>query len=117
MSITKFNHKEYAFDYDLKQVKEWKKCKDLIGQTVRVKVIGTHASENKKYGDSVFMVTWDNIGINLPTWYADTVKEILADEESVNDIKSGKVLAKFSKYQTKNGDSVGVEYLEESLPF
>lgn len=117
MSITKFNHKRYTFEVNLKEVKEWKKCKDLIGQTVRVKAIGTHASANKKYGESVFMITDENIGINLPKWYADTVKEILSDEESVNDIKSGKVLAKFSKYQTKSGDSVGVEYLEETLPF
>ena len=111
MSITRFNKGSFTFDVNLKEVKEWKKCKDLIGSTVKVLAVGVHKSQNKKYGNSVFMITSDMTGVNLPGWYEDTVKEIIADDESVNEIKCGNVYARFNKYETSNGETVGVEYL------
>ena len=110
--ITKFNKKGYVFDIDLKKVTTWKKAKDMIGQTIRLQAIGTHKSKDTRYGESCFMITDTGIGINLPSWYADTIREILDDAESVDEIKTGKVLVKFTEYKTKNGASVGVEYME-----
>lgn len=118
MSFEKFNKgANRVFDVDLKAVKEWKKAKDLIGKTVKVKACGTHPSANPRFGESVFIVTDENIGVNLPTWYSDTMKEIINDKECTDAIKAGTVSVKFRLYQTKSGDSVGCEWLEEVLPY
>lgn len=116
-SFEKFNKGTRVFEVDLKEVKEWKKAKDLIGKTVKVIACGTHPSKNKKYGDSVFLITDEGYGVNLPTWYADTMKEIVSDKECTDAIKSGTISVKFNKYETENGESVGVEWIEEVLPY
>lgn len=105
MSIEKFN-KNYAFDYDLKEVKMWKKARKCLGETVSVKVLGVHPSKDARYGDSPFLITNDDTGINLPGWYASTVRDILKDPEAVTEIKSGHVTCYFRSRSTKNGETV-----------
>ena len=125
MSITKFNKVgKREFEVDLKAIKEWKKAKDLIGKPVVITAIGTHKSSVASYADSVFAVAKNGYGINLPSWFGDTVKEVLYDSESVEQIKNGTVAVKFSPYKTKNGTTtVNVEFVDltdidsEELPF
>lgn len=114
LNITKFNNTQNrVFDIDLKGIKTWIKAKDLQGQTVQIVAIGWHKSDNAKFGDSVFAVTADNRGINLPSWTKDTVEKILADEPSVEEIKSGKVAIHFTPYKTKgNVSTTNIEFVE-----
>lgn len=111
MSITKFNKTGVTFDVDLKAVNGWKKASELEeGKVYPIKCIGTHKT---KFGDSVFAVTSTNNGINLPSWFGDTVKEVLADDESISEIKAGTVGLKFTPYTTKQGQrTVNVEFVE-----
>ena len=114
LNITKFNHtQERVFDVDLKEIKDWKKAKELLDKTIVIKAIGWHKSSNAKYGDSVFAIAVNNVGINLPSWMKDTVVEILKDEESVQEIKDGKVAINFTAYKTKSGDyTTNVNFVE-----
>lgn len=112
MSITKFNKSGVTFDgVNLKEIKTWVKASECDSKKVyAIKAIGAHKA---KFGDSVFAVTAGGEGINLPTWLTDTVKEVLADEESVEEIKAGKVGLKFSPYETKSGQkTTNVEFVE-----
>ena len=125
LNITKFNNtQKKVFDIDLKKVSTWIKAKDLQGKTVLIVAIGWHKSDKANYADSVFAVTPDNIGINLPSWTKDTVEKILADEPSVEEIKAGKVAIHFSEYRTKgNVSTTNIEFVEvpadsnASLPY
>jgi hypothetical protein len=112
MSITKFNKtNKITFDVDLKEVTEWKKAKELVGKTITIKAIGYHKSTNPRYGDSVFVVATEGYGINLPSWFKDTVVEVLNDDESVQEIKNGTVGITLSPYKTKDGsDTVKVDF-------
>ena len=114
LNITKFNNtQKKIFDIDLKKVSTWIKAKDLQGKTVQIVAIGWHKSDKANYGDSVFAVTADNRGINLPSWTKDTVEKILADEPSVEEIKAGKVAIHFSEYRTKgNVSTTNIEFVE-----
>lgn len=114
LNITKFNNtQKKVFDIDLKKVSKWFKAKDLHGKTVQIVAIGCHKSGKANYGDSVFAVTADNRGINLPSWTKDTVEKILSDEPSVEEIKAGKVAIHFSEYRTKgNVSTTNIEFVE-----
>lgn len=114
LNITKFNNtQKRVFDIDLKTIKTWIKAKDLQGKTVQIAAIGWHKSDKANYGDSVFAVTADNRGINLPSWTKDTVEQILADEPSVEEIKAGKVAIHFEAYKTKgNVNTTNIEFVE-----
>lgn len=114
MSITKFNKtQKVTFDVNLKEVDKWCKAKELIGKTITIKAIGWHPSSNARYGDSVFAVAKEGYGINLPSWFKDTVEAVLQDAESVNQIKNGDVAMEFSLYTTKNGtETVNCNFVE-----
>ena len=114
LNITKFNKtQKKVFDIDLKKVNTWIKAKDLQGKTVQIVAIGWHKSDKANYSDSVFAVTADNRGINLPSWTKDTVEKILADDASVEEIKSGKVAIHFTEYRTKgNVSTTNIEFVE-----
>lgn len=114
LNITKFNStQKKVFDIDLKKVNTWIKAKELQGKTVQISAIGWHKSNKANYADSVFAVTADNRGINLPSWAKDTVEKILADESSIEEIKSGRVAIHFSEYRTKgNASTTSIEFVE-----
>lgn len=114
MSITKFNKtNKVTFDVDLKSIDNWCKAKDCVGKTITIKAIGWHPSSNARYGDSVFAIASENYGINLPSWFKDTVVDVLADEESVEQIKRGEVAIKFTSYTTKSGtETVNCTFIE-----
>lgn len=124
MSITKFiKTNKPTFDVDLKEVKQWKKAKDLLGKTIAINAIGYHMSTIASYGDSVFAIATEGYGINLPSWFKETVQEVLKDDESIEQIKSGLVGIKLTPYKTKNGTStVNIEFVElginnDDLPY
>lgn len=91
---------EVTFDVDLKEC-TWVKAKEMDGRTVRVDAIGINSKS--KYGQQAWLVN-GSVGINLPSYMVDEVKEILQDKESTDAIKNGDILAKFTKYTTKNGN-------------
>lgn len=117
-AITKYNKRvTRVFDVDLKGITTWHKAKDLCGKTIPIIALGYHKSKNPAYSDSVFAIINETQGINLPSWHKDSIKEILEDEEAVNEIKRGLVAIQLTERVTKNGTkTVDVTYTE-NVPF
>lgn len=105
MKILDKNTKKAEFDVNLKEL-AWVKAKEFIGKTVIVDAIGVN--RKSKYGAQAFLVA-GSIGINLPKYLVDTIEDILTDDESVQAIKDGLIVATFTEYQPKNGNSSTVE--------
>ena len=103
LTIENYNGKEkkdFEFDVDLRQVKEWYKATELAGRCIPIKAIGYHKS---KYGFSVFAITQSDKGINLPKFEKEVIDAILADNTACKEIKDGKVAMKIEPYTTKIG--------------
>lgn len=103
LTIEKYNgkeQKEFEFDVDLTEVKEWYKAIELVGRCIPIKAVGYHKS---KYGFSVFAITPDDKGINLPKFEKEVIDAILADHTACKEIKDGKVAMKIEPYTTKIG--------------
>lgn len=121
MSIKDFNKGGHVFEIDLKKVTDWRKAKDLICTGFyEVKAVGKHDS---KYGTSVFMVVNSAsegiIGVNLPSWYEETIDSIKKDSEAVSQIKNGEAFCEFASYKTREGqETVNVIFMtkEDLLP-
>lgn len=99
-SYNKKEGKEFMFDVDLKAVVNWYKAVNLVGKIIPIKAIGSHKS---KFGYSVFAITADNSGINLPSFEKETIDIILNDEKACSEIKEGKVSIQILPYKTKSG--------------
>lgn len=113
LTIENYNGKEkkdFAFDVDLKQVKEWYKAIELAGRCIPIKAVGYHKS---KYGYSVFAITPADKGINLPKFEKEVIDAILADDTACKEIKEGKVAMKIEPYTTKSGyNTCRVKFVE-----
>lgn len=118
-AIEKYNHRsKKVFNVDLKGITTWHKAKDLCGKTIPIIALGYHKSKNPSYADSVFAIINEHQGINLPSWHEERVKEILEDEEAINEIKNGLVAIELTERVTKNGTkTVDVTFVESKLPF
>ena len=125
LTIEKYNgneKKDFVFDFDLKEVKEWYKAIELVGRSIPIKAVGYHKS---KYGFSVFAITQSDKGINLPKFEKEVIDAILDDYTACKEIKDGKVTMKIEPYTTKIGyNTCRVRFVEnkpineeEDLPF
>ena len=102
LTIESYNkdRKESEFNVDLKAVMNWYKASLLVGKVIPIKAIGSHKS---KFGFSVFAITDNGDGINLPSFEKETIDIILNDEKACSEIKEGKVSMKILPYKTKAG--------------
>lgn len=84
---------------------EYKKITEVVaadGEDVPYKVFGVLYNPTGKYGESVVVIL-ESCFVNLPKHMVETVKEILASSEDVEDIKAGKVGIEFYSYQGSDG--------------
>lgn len=79
---------------------EFKKLSTFnVGQVIPVR--GIFINHKSQFGDSPAIIT-DNCNVNLPHHMADTIKEMLRDQELIDAIKACKVGAKVEQYTPKN---------------
>lgn len=65
-----------------------------------------------KYGESITLVTDNNLGINIPSRYVDMFKEYTDDE--VEQIKAGKlgIAAIKADVETRNGKTTTIDFVD-----
>lgn len=104
MSIAKHNRRENRFKVDTEGF-EFKKLGDLYDakkpDTV-FSVYGLYINRKGKYGDSPFAAS-DGYFISLPAHLVDVVKEILADDESIEQINRSEAGLVIRTYEDDKG--------------
>lgn len=100
---------------------EYFKLEDLFkkdGADARYQLCGVFINRNKtekelkEYGPSVVAILGDKL-VNLPSHMADEVKDIMADEEDVADIKAGNVWFRIRSYESHGKTCYSPDWLEE----
>ena len=98
MGITKFNKAELIFK-DNERFNEFKTLEELFkenGKEVRYLVKGVYSYESS-YGKGCFIKS-DGFNISLPTHLLETINNIRADQESIDEINDGKVFITIYSY-------------------
>ena len=98
MGITKFNKAELLFK-DNERFDDFKTLEELYeenGKEVRYPVKGVYSYESS-YGKGCFIKSeWFNI--SLPSHLLETINNIRADQESIEEINDGKVFITIYSY-------------------
>lgn len=91
--------------------KPFKKCSEMKLDT-EYKVLGIYISKDRGYGNGAVAILEDCL-LNLPTSMLEEAKEILADPEAVEELKSGKSKLKISTFTSKKYNKIGysVEFI------
>lgn len=98
MGFSKFNKGTIDWGIDTKDWK-YKKCADLkLDTTYAFK--GCFITADNGYGKGAVIIS-DGILVNAPQYFVDTVREIIADADSLEQIKSGHAGFKLSTYENK----------------
>lgn len=103
MSVADKYNKEKLFDFDTPEDFEYKALSDLFNDNGEAKVYPVKAlyiNTKSRYGDAPVIVT-DTCLVNVPSHMTDTVKQMLADREAVDDINAGKVGFTIYQYEAK----------------
>lgn len=80
---------------------EFKKISEFpLDQEITVR--GALISKGGKYGDSASIIT-DNCFMNIPNHMIDDVKELLADQEAIDQVEAGKLAVSIYEYEDRNG--------------
>jgi len=118
---SKYNKQGNRFDYQMPEGSEFTfvKASELFelpqneaGVIVRAMYINTKG----KYDDHGVLICEDPaILIDCPNHMTDTIKEMMKDDEAVEQINAGKLGVKAYKYETKNaasGFAFGLEFFD-----
>jgi len=118
---SKYNKQGNRFDYQMPEGAEFTfvKASELFelpqnetGVIVRAMYINTKG----KYDDHGVLICEDPaILIDCPNHMTDTIKEMMKDDEAVEQINAGKLGVKAYKYETKNaasGFAFGLEFFD-----
>ena len=103
MSFARRHNKVNKWNIDTTNF-EYTKIKDIVaadGEDVTYKVYGVTISRGGKYGDSASVIL-ESCFVNLPKRMVDDVASILASDEDMHDIISGKVGIEFYSYRGKD---------------
>ena len=116
MSITRFNKNFVHFTFKAGEDFKYYSLKDLYemnGKDAVYRVNALYINDTGYYGKTPLAVG-DEYYINLPSHLVDTVEEIRADEDLVNDINNGKVGFKIYEYYVKkyNKKAYSVNWIE-----
>ena len=109
MSITRFNKKYVHFTFKPSEDFKYYSLKELYekyGKDAVYRVNALYINDTGYYGKTPLAVG-DKFYINLPSHLVDTVEEIRADEDLVNDINNGKVGFKIYEYYSKRYNKKG----------
>lgn len=84
---------------------QFKKCSEMeIGKAYTVR--GLYISKDRGYGNGAVAILNDCF-LNLPTSMLDEVKDILKDEESIAELKSGDAKLVIRTFTSKKYNKVG----------
>lgn len=109
MSISKFNKTTVKFDVDTSNFK-FCKLKEL-DPAKTYKLLGMYINTKSKFGEvPVFII--DGWLVDGTASMVETVKLILADTETVADIKAGNCGIKVRTYENNFGKQYSVEYVD-----
>lgn len=106
-TANKFN-KGRIFNYELTDDHTFISLKELFekdGETAIYKVRGVYINTKGNYGDEAVAIT-DEYLVNLPKHLVETVKEIMLDDEAVEEINTGKFGFVITSYIPKNDVTV-----------
>ena len=120
MSITKFNSKGNSFIYRAPEGTPYKKLKDLYDKKHPDNfwvILGAFV-HNGQYGENAVLVTKDCY-VNLPDHMVQKVKDLLNDDEVIEQINAGAAGFKIYEYENAKGNkSFSVTFCDvEPLPF
>lgn len=112
MGISKFNVGGARVDWEL-DTKDWeiKKLRELDeGKTYLLK--GFFSTKDNGFGIGAILIS-DGFLVSIPGRYADIIKDMLNDAETVAEVKAGKCGFKYSKVDTNKGNpAFVVEFLD-----
>lgn len=105
MKITELNYKG-GIDWGIntKDMK-FRKCDELPMETP-IRLRGFFTTPDNGYGRGSVAIL-DDVLLNMPQRYTETVDKILVDEEMVQEIKDGKVAIVLSSFVSKKYKKVG----------
>lgn len=109
MKITDLNYKgRIDWGIDTKDM-EFRNCREMQKETpLRLK--GLFIMPDNGYGESPIAIL-DDVLLNLPKRYIDTVKTIVSDNDMVEEIKSGKVAIEISTFISKKYNREGFDII------
>lgn len=113
MSFGSRHNKGTIFDIDTKDW-EFKSLKDLYEAGNNLNELqGLYISNKSKFGPSPVAIC-KGYCVNLPAHMVEEVKDILANEEDIADIKAGKVGFTVETYKDKtyNKDCYGIKWAD-----
>ena len=105
MSFKDLNKAHNSFTYKAPEGTEYVSLKDLYataGADGEIVLRGLYINKHSQYGESPVAVITGRF-VNLPKHLLATVKEIIADEEMVDQINAGNAGFKIREYIDRNG--------------
>ena len=109
MKITELNYKGgIDWGIDTKNM-NFKKCEEMPHETP-LKVHGFFTTPDNGYGRGSVAIL-DDVLLNLPERYVETVDTILSDDEMIDEIKAGKVAIEISTFISKKYKKVGYDIM------
>ena len=107
MKITDLNYKGgIDWGIDTKEM-DFAKCGEMEQETP-LKVYGFFTTPDNGYGRGAVAIL-DDVLLNLPQRYVETVDTILSDDEMIEEIKEGRVAIKISTFTSKKYKKVGYD--------
>lgn len=105
---SKFDVNTAEFEY-----KNLKELYDANGEDKKYKILGFYINTKSRFGAAPVAIC-EGFFANLPAHELETVKEMLADPETVNEIKSGTCGFMIEPYKSKNfgTDCLGVQWVD-----
>lgn len=67
-----------------------------------ITVRGALISKGGKYGDSASLIL-DDCFMNIPNHMIDDVKELLGDQDAIDQVEAGKLAVSIYEYEDRNG--------------
>ena len=107
MKITDLNYKGgIDWEIDTKNM-DFYKCEEMP-QKKPLKLRGVFITPDNGYGPGAVAIL-DDVLLNLPQRYVETVDTILSDDEMIEEIKTGKVAIEISTFTSKKYKKVGYD--------
>lgn len=107
MKITDLNYRaKIDWNIDTKDM-EYKKCGEMPQET-QFRLHGVFTTPDNGYGRGAVAILDDTL-LNMPQRYVEVVDKILADEEMIDEIKSGKVAIEISEFVNKKYKKIGYD--------
>ena len=110
----KFNTVKPSFDFKPSDDAPYIKPSELVqlnGLDTTYPLRACYINKKGLYGNEPVLIT-DTHLINAPTHFAETVENILKDENAVKLINAGKVGFKFYQYENRYGTQHGVQWVD-----